>query len=191
MPFITEEIWQALYDGKPPVKSIALTVYPQPETITHDGNALTSMFIMQEMIIAIRGLRKDLAVPEKEFTPIQIFFTSDTGKRAEANTTMLSKLARVASVEVSSAPLSGTNARSTPIFDVAVVYERQIDVAAERERLSKELAKYEKVMLSSEKQLGNEAFLAKAPQNVVDGLKKQQAEMKLLYDKTKAALDAL
>ena len=43
----------------------------------------------------------------------------------------------------------------------------------------------------SEKQLGNEAFIAKAPQNVVDGLKKQQAEMKLLYDKTKAALDAL
>ncbi len=96
-----------------------------------------------------------------------------------------------AGVTVANAALSGNNARSTAGFDVAVIYERQIDVPAERERLTKELAKYEKVLQSSEKQLGNEAFIAKAPQNVVDGLKKQQAEMKLLYDKTKAALDAL
>ena len=104
---------------------------------------------------------------------------------------MLARLARVADVGVDDTPLSGTNARSTASFDVAVIYERKIDVAAERERLSKDLAKYEKGLAGAKRQLGNEAFLAKAPQSVVDGLKKQQAETKLLYDKTKDALDAL
>jgi valyl-tRNA synthetase len=191
MPFITEEIWQALYDGKPPAKSIALTSYPQASAIAENAEAVLAMETLQQLIVSVRGLRKDLAVPEKEAAPIQVYSTSHADKLAEANAAMLAKLARVSGVAVANAALSGTNARSTPAFDVAVIYERQIDIPAERERLTKELAKYEKVLLSSEKQLGNEAFIAKAPQNVVDGLKKQQAEMKLLYDKTKAALDAL
>ena len=72
-----------------------------------------------------------------------------------------------------------------------MVYERQIDVAAERERLTKDLAKYEKGLAAAEKQLGNEAFMAKAPPHIVEGLRKQAAETKMLYDKTKAALDGL
>ncbi len=191
MPFITEEIWQALYDGKPPAKSIALTTYPQPAAMTDDAGATTQMASLQELIVTVRSLRKDLAIPEKESAPIEVFSSSPFGALAKENELMLAKLARVSGVSIAKAALSGNNARSAIGFDVAVVYERQIDVAAERERLAKELAKYEKVLLSSEKQLGNEAFLAKAPQNVVDGLKKQQVEMKLLYDKTKAALDSL
>ncbi len=74
---------------------------------------------------------------------------------------------------------------------MAVIYERQIDVAAERERLTKDLAKYEKGLMAAEKQLGNEAFMAKAPAHIVEGLRKQAAETKMLYDKTKTALDAL
>ncbi len=88
-------------------------------------------------------------------------------------------------------PLSGSNARSTPDFDVALTYERQIDVAAERERLTKDLAKYEKGLTAAERQLGNEAFMAKAPAHIVDGLRKQAAETKILHDKTRAALDSL
>ena len=53
---------------------------------------------------------------------------------------------------------------------MAVVYERTIDVAAERERLTKDIAKYEKGMAAAERQLGNEGFLAKAPAHMVEGL---------------------
>ncbi len=80
---------------------------------------------------------------------------------------------------------------STADFDVAVLYERQIDVAAERERLTKDLAKFEKGLAAAEKQLANEAFTAKAPAHIIEGLRKQSAETRILYDKTKAALDAL
>jgi len=191
MPFITEEIWQALYDGKPPAKSIALTVYPEATQMKQNPEAVADMETLQQLIVTVRGLRKDLAVPEKEAAPIEVYSSLGADVLALENKAMLARLARVADVGVDDTPLSGTNARSTASFDVAVIYERKIDVAAERERLSKDLAKYEKGLAGAKRQLGNEAFLAKAPQSVVDGLKKQQAETKLLYDKTKDALDAL
>jgi valyl-tRNA synthetase len=71
------------------------------------------------------------------------------------------------------------------------VYERQIDVPAERERLTKELAKYEKGLASAEKQLGNETFMSKAPAHIVDGLRRQAEETRALRAKAQAGLDAL
>ncbi len=59
---------------------------------------------------------------------------------------------------------------STARFDVHVIYEQKIDVAAECERLKKELEKIEKGIANNKRQLGNEQFLAKAPPNVVEGL---------------------
>ena len=191
MPFLTEEIWHALYDGAPPAKSIALTRYPQASDFPADAVAESAMKTLQELIVTVRGLRKELGVPEKEAAPIQLHAANRVIALADANADMLSRMARVSSVEFAAEALSSGNARSTAEFDVAVIYERQIDVVAERERLTKDLAKYEKGLQAAEKQLGNEAFIGRAPAHIVDGLKKQAAETKLLYDKTKAALDAL
>jgi valyl-tRNA synthetase len=104
---------------------------------------------------------------------------------------MLAKMARVEKVEFAEGPLTDGNARSTASFDVAVIYERKIDVAAERERLTKDLAKYEKGLVAAERQLGNDAFMAKAPAHIVEGLRKQATETKMLHDKARAALDSL
>jgi valyl-tRNA synthetase len=71
------------------------------------------------------------------------------------------------------------------------VYEKQIDVAAERERLKKELEKIEKEIANGQRQLGNEQFLAKAPAQVVEGLKKRAAEMQVLREKTSSQLAEL
>ncbi len=191
MPFITEEIWHALYNDAPPAKSIALTRYPQAADFPADPVAASAMKTMQDLIVTVRALRKDLGVPEKEATPILLHADNRILALADANQDMLARMARVQSVEFASGPLSGSNARSTSDFDVALTYERQIDVAAERERLTKDLAKYEKGLTAAERQLGNEAFMAKAPAHIVDGLRKQAAETKILHDKTRAALDSL
>ena len=191
MPFITEEIWHALYNDAPPAKSIALTRYPQAGDFPADPIAASAMKTMQDLIITVRALRKELGVPEKESTLIHLHANNRIVALADANQDMLSRMARVASIEFVSEPLSGSNARSTADFDVAVLYERQIDIPAERERLTRELARLRKILDSGEKQLNNEAFMAKAPAHIVDGLRKQYAETKILYDKTKAALDAL
>ncbi len=191
MPFITEEIWHALYNQQPPAKSIALTRYPQPADFPADPIAAAAMTTMQDLITTIRALRKDLGVPEKESTPIALHASNRVIALADANQDMLSRMARVNSIDFTADPLSGTNARSTAEFDVAVIYERQIDVPAERERLTKDLAKYEKGLAAADKQLSNESFTSKAPPHIIEGLRKQHAETKTLYDKTKSALDAL
>jgi valyl-tRNA synthetase len=193
MPFLTEEIWHALYNNAAPAKSIALTHYPRAAHLPAHAVAEieSAMKTLQDLIVTVRGLRKDLGVPEKEPTPIQLHAANRILALADANSDMLARMARVQAIEFASEPLTGSNARSTAEFDVAVVYERQIDVAAERERLTKDLAKFEKGLTAAERQLNNEAFMAKAPAHIVDGLRKQAAETKLLYDKTKAAVDSL
>ena len=191
MPFLTEEIWHALYAGVPPAKSIALTRYPQPQDYKCDEAALGEMQTLQELIATIRALRKELAVPERESATIRIHGDAQILDSLQFSQDILARLARVSGIEVSDDPLTGNNARSTANFDIAVLYERQIDVPAERERLTKDLAKYEKGLAAAERQLSNESFMAKAPAHIVEGLRKQAAETRTLHDKTKAALDAL
>jgi valyl-tRNA synthetase len=191
MPFLTEEIWHALYNGEPPAKSIALTRYPQASDFPASALSIAAMETMQELITTVRALRKDLNVPEKEAAPISLHAGARVIALADAHADMLARLARVSAIEIVAEPLTGNNARSTSSFDLAVLYERTIDVPAERERLTKDLAKFEKGLAAAERQLGNETFMAKAPAHIVEGLRKQAAETRTLYDKTKAALDAL
>jgi valyl-tRNA synthetase len=194
MPFLTEELWHALYASvgqDSPAKSIALARYPQAADFYTSEKTLAAMDTIQELITTVRALRKDIGVPEKEFTPVRIHGGARIIALAEVHAEMLGRLARVSSVEIADAPLTGEETRSTATFDIAVVYERQIDVPAERERLTKELAKLTKGLEAANKQLGNEGFVARAPAHIVDGLKKQSAETQSLFDKATAALAAL
>jgi len=194
MPFLTEELWHALYasiGSAAPAKSIALTRYPIAADFPHSDVTLRAMEDVQQLIVTIRGLRKDLAVPEKETTPIQLHADLRITALAEANADMLARMARVSTVEMLVEPPAGNNARATANFDVAIVYERKIDFAAERERLTKELARLNKGLEAAEKQLNNEGFIARAPAHIVEGLRKQHAEMLALKEKVEAALAAL
>ncbi len=191
MPFLTEEIWHALYEDAPPAKSIALTRYPQAGDYPSDQASVDAMNTLQGLITTVRGLRKELGVPEKESVTIQMFADNRVVALADANADMLARMARVERIEFASAPLTGGDARSTAVFDVSVVYEQTIDVAGERERLTKELARLEKGLTAAERQLGNEGFVAKAPAHIVEGLNKQAGEMKSLYEKARSAMEAL
>ena len=104
---------------------------------------------------------------------------------------MVERLARVSELRFVGQVSSALSQHSTATFDVGVVYERTVDVPAERERLTKDITKYEKGLAAAERQLGNSAFLHKAPQQVVDGLKKQESETRMLLDKARTALAAL
>jgi valyl-tRNA synthetase len=193
MPFITEEIWHAVYDGKPPLKSIALAAYPQADETQFDLAAETSMAIVQDMIVSVRNLRAELKVEQRQKVPIQVY-TQDAEIKSllDQNRSAVERLANVESltfVQNSLANLPG--ARSTARFDVHVVYEKKIDVGAERERLKKELEQIEKEIANGQRQLSNEQFLAKAPAKVVDGMKKRSQELAVMQEKTKSKLEEL
>jgi valyl-tRNA synthetase len=185
MPFITEEIWQAIYEGKAPLKSIALAAYPQADDHQLDLAAETEMAILQDLIVSIRNLRAELKIEPKGRVPIEVFVHEpEITKLIEDNRGAVERLAnveRITFVQDSLAKLPGS--RSTARFDVHVIYERKIDTAAECERLKKELEKLERGIASADRQLGNEQFLAKAPATVVENLRKQQHEFAILKDK--------
>ena len=190
MPFLTEEIWHAIYDGNPPAKSIALTAYPQGKEHLDDV-AEIDMGVLQNLIVEIRALRKEIGVEEKAAVPAEVRIDAGMQAVLQENAVIVERLARVSEVRFVPQITDGLSKHSTFNFDVAVVYERKLDVPAERERLTKDIAKYEKGLAAAERQLGNEGFLAKAPAQVVEGLKKQHAETLLLLEKAKAALAAL
>ncbi len=193
MPFITEEIWQAIYEHKPALKSIALTSFPRADEKQFDLAAETEMAILQDLIVNIRNLRAELKIEPKVKLPIQVFaHEPEIRSMIEHNRGAVERLATVEGIEFvegSLAKLAGS--RSTARFDVHVIYEHKIDVASECDRLKKELDKIEKGIGNGQRQLGNEQFLAKAPQNVVENLRKQQQELAVLKDKTVSKLKEL
>jgi valyl-tRNA synthetase len=193
MPFITEEIWYAIYDGHPPLKSIALAAYPQADEMQIDIAAETDMAILQDLIVSVRNSRAELKVEPKIKVPAQVF-ASDPGirrliERNQGSVERLASVEKIEFVESSLAKLSG--ARHTARFDVHVIYERKIDVAVERERLKKELDQIEKEIANGQRQLNNEQFLAKAPAKVVEGIRKRAEELVILRGKAKSKLDEL
>jgi valyl-tRNA synthetase len=191
MPFLTEEIWHALYDGNPPAKSIALTQYPQAVENPADAAAISEMDLVQSLTVEVRALRKEIGVEEKASTPIEIRIDAAMQKVIKQSIAIVERLARVSALSFPDTLTVGLAMHATADFEVAVVYERTIDVPAERDRLTKDIAKYEKGLAAAQRQLGNEGFVAKAPAHIVDGLKKQAAETGMLLAKAIGALEEL
>ena len=199
MPFITEELWHAVYDGQPPAKSIALSRYPEPDPSQMDSDAETEMAILQDLIVSVRNIRAELARDTAELKanprqrlPIQVHAAAETRSLIERNRGAVERLANVERIDFLEESLAkAAGARTTARFEVRVIYERKVDVAGERDRLSKELAKLTQELTRATGQLNNESFLAKAPANVVEGLRKRKAEVEVLVQKTNAALGEL
>jgi valyl-tRNA synthetase len=148
------------------------------------------MAVLQDLIVSVRNLRAELKVEPKVKTPIQVYaYEPEMRALIEQNRGAIendrqANVDSIAFVDSSLAKLPG--ARHTARFDVHLVYEQKIDVAAECERLKKELEKLEKEIAGAERQLGNEGFLAKAPAAVVEGLRKQKKEKEVQRDKTQS-----
>jgi valyl-tRNA synthetase len=194
MPFLTEELWHALYASvgtEAPAKSIALTRFPEAQDFNHDGQSDLDMETIQGFITLARNSRKQAGVPERDLIIFEVATLEHVEDLLLANMDTISKQIRSERVIFVDDLPQGINVLSSVGFDIKPIYERQIDVAAERERLLKDLAKFDKGILAAEKQLGNEGFVARAPAHIIEGLKKQYAETIALKEKAEAALAAL
>jgi valyl-tRNA synthetase len=179
---------------------VALTRYPRHSGLLSSAYTVggIAMQNLQQVIQGIRARRKELGVPEKETVPAKIAAVTPILTFLKTGPEIIEKLANVSELEL--VLLDDRNTReeysnlawqAISTTELFVDYQRQIDVPAERDRLTKDIAKYEKGLVAAESKLGNEGFLAKAPAHIVDGLKKQEAETRLLLEKTRAALEAL
>ena len=193
MPFITDEIWHVIYDGKPPQKSLALAGYPQADERQIDNAAETQMAIVQDLIVSVRNLRAELKVETKEKVPVEVFVLElEIRSLIDENRNALERLANVQEVRFADSSLEKlSNVRHTARFDVRLDYEKKVDIAAERENARKELEKIEKELENIGRQLANEGFVTKAPALVVEKLRKRQEELLALRGKIRIKVDEM
>jgi valyl-tRNA synthetase len=132
-----------------------------------------------------------VGVEEKAVVPIELRTNPHFRKLVEQNLEMVERLARISEVRFVNEISPGLSKYAQPAIDLAVVYEKTIDVAAERTRHQKDIAQNEKIITNADRQLNNPGFVEKAPPHIVEGLKQQRDEAKRLLDKARGDLDAL
>ncbi|MBM3734819.1 MAG: valine--tRNA ligase [Acidobacteria bacterium] len=192
MPFLTEELWQrvaANWTVRP--QSIALTAYPQCDTAGIDEAAESDMGLLQEIITAARNLRAELKLDPKEQLSGVLYSSGRALEVAGAEPEAVSKLAGVKlDLRAGQAPKLGGAMRATPDFDLGLeVPAAQLEVL--RKRLEKEIEQLDKTIANSQRQLGDEKFLSRAPDHVVAGIREKLAEYESQVAKSRESLAAL
>ncbi|WP_039823322.1 valine--tRNA ligase [Nocardia testacea] len=166
IPFVTEALWQALTGAE----SVVVASWPQRSGTPADTGAARRIADLQRLVTEIRRFRSDQGLNDKQKVAARVLGLDAAGlAHLHPEVSTLGRLtepgadfAATASVEVR---LSGTT------VTVEVDTSGTVDLAAERRRLEKDLAVAQKELAGTEAKLGNEAFLAKAPEPVVDKIR--------------------
>ena len=182
MPFITEEIWQALpHEGD----FLMLQDWPVAHPEFDFADDETAMEKIMAAIKGIRARRAEMNVPPSRKAELRI--TTEQGAVFQTGVPFLQRLAFTTNVTITPdapADLSGLVSVVTADAKLYIPLAELVDLDAERKRLSKELEKKKKYQGGIEKKLSNEKFLAKAPEDVVqrekDNLAKAQKEIEQL-----------
>ncbi|MBC7928872.1 MAG: class I tRNA ligase family protein, partial [Bryobacteraceae bacterium] len=176
MPFLTEELWQRLASGcEDRPESIALAHYPQYNPNAAAPDAEYEMSILQAVISAAREVRADLKLDPKATIDAVLVAREAARNVALQQTLAIEKLGGLRlSVVASSDNIPGVK-RSTPAFDLIIQVSAE-QAAAHRSRGLKEIANLEKLIANSERQLGDETFMGRAPAHVVDTIRQKLGE---------------
>ena len=166
MPFVTEEIWQVMGNGRP---SIMIQRYPQLRPQWVDGEAEKQMEFLMGVVRAIRNLRTESNCPPgKEVKAICCGPQADLDFLREQQP-YLRSLARVGSAEYLGAG-AGPKGAATAVVGAMEIYlplDDLINLREERGRLAKEVAKMKDEIARVQKKLSNNDFVAKAKPDVI------------------------
>ena len=168
MPFITEEVWQALADRQPG-ESIMVTQQPHPE---QTNDRLTADFeVVKSIVAGVRSIRLERNIPNKEPLTLQVV----TGDHNEAYNPVIMKMCNVDTIVRA---LKDATAASFMVgtTEYAVPLGNTIDVAEEIQKMEAEIDYLEGFLRSVMKKLGNEKFVANAKPEVVAVERKKRAD---------------
>ena len=165
MPFVTETLWQALTEGAAG-ESVVVAAWPQDNGIATDTVAAQRITDLQKLVTEIRRFRSDQGLTDKQKVAATLH-----GIDAADLDGQRSEIASLARLTEPGADFSATAAVQVRLSGATVTVELDtsgtVDLEAERRRLEKDLAAAQKDLATTTAKLGNEAFLAKAPDNVV------------------------
>ena len=190
IPFITEELWQKLPSKKG--ESIMIAEYPKFKESDIAEELESAMDTVIDIIRAIRNLRSEYNIPPSK--KIKVFVKTEDEKVQSILVNFknyVHALALVDELSITTKPVEGCVVQSTVYADIYLPVEGNIDVAKEVERLTRLLKKQEKSMNFLNNKLNNEAFLEKAPKELVEEKRAELEEVTRLYNKTKGIIEQL
>jgi len=183
IPFITEELWQSVaplagrYHPENSGDSIMLQAYPKSDAARIDKAAMEQVGLLQEIITACRSLRSEMNLSPAQRVPLII----SSGIAAEDANTLnalvhyISSLAKLSEVQVVT-DLPEGDAAVAIVGAYKLMLKVEIDVAAERERLDKEIARLQGEVAKTLAKLSNASFVDRAPAAVVEQERKRMEE---------------
>ena len=194
IPFITEELWQKVsvtagVRAADEETSVMIQSYPEVRPELEDAEALDRMALVQSMVDSVRNLRSEMKLAPSTRVPLVVSGPADVCAEAAP---YLQALARLEAVErVEELDNRGALAPVAIVGDFKLMLKVEIDVAAERARLTKEIERLEAQVKQCEAKLGNERFVARAPDEVVATEKERLANFTSLLEKQREQLAKL
>ena len=186
MPFVTEALWKALTGGE----SLVIAEWPKPSGFAVDSSAAQRVTDMQKLVTEVRRFRSDQGLADRQKVPARL--TDVAGADLDSQIPAVQSLAWLTPASDGFAPSASVEVRLTRgTVVVELDTSGTVDVAAERRRLEKDLAAAEKELAGTTAKLDNEAFLAKAPAEVVDKIRGRQQVAREEVDRITTRLASL
>ena len=175
MPFVTEEIWQDLAERK---EGESICVAALPKAVEADEKALARFVLAQEVVSAVRNVRKQKNLPQKEALELKVVRDENYPAEFEAAIVKMANISQVSFVEEKNPTDAAFIVKTTQYF---VPMGDNIDREAEIAKLEKDLAYQQGFLATVMKKLSNERFVSSAPAQVVENEqnKKRDAEAKI------------
>ncbi len=192
MPFITEELWEQLAEfGPGRAGFLTLEAWPDHGEELINAEAADEVDWVIEFISEIRGLRGDLNVPAGAKLRLALV-EADAAIMARTRNyaPLIERLARLETINFEDAVPQGSVQLIHKGTRAALIVSDALDIEAEKARLSKELQKIDKEIATIEKKLGNENFVSKAPQEVIEEQKSRLADYVEKKEKFSSALES-
>lgn len=180
VPFVTETLWTTLTGGE----SLVVADWPKDSGF-RDEAAETEIGDVQNLVREVRRFRKEQGLDDKQKVPARLDLSRTALAAHEA------AIRQVLRLQPEGGEFSATATLPVAGATVALDLSGTIDVAAERKRLTKDLGAAEKEKQQAEAKLGNEAFIAKAPDHVVDKIKGRLTKAEADIARIQAQLETL
>jgi len=189
IPFITEELWQKVSPlaGRTG-ESIMLAPYPKPEPAKVDEKAEAEVALWQEQVDASRNLKATNNIGPGEKVVLYAQPKQEHSGWQHAPWVALARLSEIRIGDVPAGTLAASTATSNGTISIVLP---QIDAAAERGRLGKEIARLEAEIEKARTNLGNTSFVERAPPAVVEQMKKRLADFEAKHSDMRSQLGKL
>jgi len=190
IPFITEELWQTVAPlaGRKDADSIMLARYPEADLSRLDEASEAKIAELKAIVGTCRNLRSEMNISPAQRMPLVAAGDATTLKSYAPYLAGLARLSEVAVVdEIGTDELAPVAVAGS----FKLMLRVEIDIAAERERIAKEIARLEGEMTKAESKLANESFVARAPATVVQQERERLAGFKATLEKLRPQLERL